>query len=104
MEVENSMGSEQCGRRPTVVIQNNVGNRYSKTTIVAFVTSQKKKKLPTHVNLHCKGLSKQSIVMLEQVRTISIYRLKTYIGTLSRRDMKKIDTALKISLGCEKGG
>lgn len=102
-EIENAKGSEQSGIRPAVVIQNNVGNKFSTTTIVAFVTSRRKKNLPTHVKIRCSGLPKQSTTMLEQIRTISVNRLKNYIGTLGCYDMKRIDNALKISLGIGRG-
>ena len=103
VEIENAKGSEQRGIRPAVVIQNDIGNKFSPTTIVAFVTSRRKKNMPTHVEIRCKGLPKKSTVMLEQIRTISVNRLKNYIGTLSCYDMKRIDNALKISLGIGRG-
>ena len=102
VEIENSRDSEQFGKRPAVVIQNNVGNTHSPTTIIAFVTSKRKKKLPTHVQLHCRNLAKTSTVMLEQIRTVSANRIGSYIGTLGRRDMNSIDQALKISLGIDR--
>lgn len=93
-------GSEQSGIRPVVIIQNNKGNHYSETTIVAMVTSKKKKPTAVHVNLHSKDIfSKKSYVLTEQLRTISINRLGKYVGMLSDSDMRKIDKALKISLG-----
>lgn len=101
-EIEYSRGSEQRGIRPAVVIQNDIGNKFSPTTIVAFVTSKRKKNLPTHVKIRCSGLPKKSTVMLEQIRTISVNRLKKYVGTLSFHDMKRVDKALKISLGMVK--
>ncbi len=92
------VGSEQGGIRPAVVIQNNVGNHYSSTTIVAMITSSiTKKHLPTHVLLH-KGFRVPSCVLLEQIRTISLDRLYRYIVTLDDSDMKRIDDALKESL------
>lgn len=101
-EIENAKGSEQKGLRPAVVIQNDIGNKFSTTTIVAFLTSKRKKNMPTHVQVRCSGLPKKSIVMLEQIRTISVTRLKNYFGTLNFYDMKRIDRALKISLGFTK--
>lgn len=89
------VGSEQGGIRPAVVIQNNIGNRHSQTTIVALVTSKPKKNLPTHVLIH--KLIKPSYVLLEQIRTVSIKRLRQYMCTLDSSDMKKIDEALKRS-------
>lgn len=100
VEINDSKDSEQRGIRPAVIIQNDTGNKYSPTTIVAFVTSRHKKNLPTHVKLHCRGLSKNSTVMLEQVRTVSVKRLLRYVCTLSKQDMKSIDHALRISFDC----
>lgn len=92
------IGSEQGGIRPAVVIQNNTGNRHSPTTIVALVTSSRtKKSLPTHVPVH-NGFSRPSIVLLEQIRTISLDRLERYLFTLNRSDMNRIDEALRTSL------
>ncbi|MDE6730692.1 MAG: type II toxin-antitoxin system PemK/MazF family toxin, partial [Oscillospiraceae bacterium] len=89
---------EQGGVRPAVVIQNNMGNRYSPTTIVALITSSATKKyLPTHVQIN-KGFKVSSCVLLEQIRTISIHRLRQYITTLDSSDMRRIDEALKTSL------
>jgi mRNA interferase MazF len=93
-------GSEQSGIRPVVIIQNDKGNYYSDTTIVAMVTSKQKKTTAVHVTLHSKDIfSKKSYVLTEQLRTISISRLGKYIGLLSGSDMRKIDKALKKSLG-----
>ena len=91
-------GSEQKGTRPVIVIQNDIGNEYSPTTIVAFITTKQKKLLPTHVRLHTNTLFFPSTALLEQIRTISKDRLDRYIGTLSEADMRKIDRALEISL------
>lgn len=102
-EIENTKDSEQKGIRPAVIIQNDTGNKYSPTTIVAFVTSRNKNDLPTHVQIHCKSLTDGSTVMLEQIRTVSVSRLKKYIGKLGRYDTKNINTALMISLGIWKG-
>ena len=93
-------GSEQSGIRPVVIIQNDKGNYYSDTTIVAMVTSKQKKTTAVHVTLHSKDIfSKKSYVLTEQLRTISIDRLGKYVGMLRNSDMRKIDKALKISLG-----
>ena len=102
VEIENARGSEQQGLRPAVVIQNDIGNKFSTTTIVAFVTSRRKINMPTHVKVRCSRLPKKSTVMLEQIRTISVNRLKNYVGTLNFHDMKRVDRALKISLGFTK--
>ena len=96
------VGSEQGGVRPVLVVQNDVGNKYSPTIIVAAVTSQTSKaKLPTHVELAATqgGLSKNSVVLLEQLRTIDKQRLKERIGSLSDTQMPVVDAALGISLG-----
>lgn len=96
------VGSEQGGYRPVLVIQNNVGNKYSPTVIVAAITSHiEKAKLPTHVELSAKehGLEKDSVILLEQVRTIDKQRLQQKITELDEKVMAKVDEALKISLG-----
>ena len=96
------IGSEQGGVRPVLVIQNDVGNKYSPTIIVAAVTSQmNKSRLPTHLNLSADqfGLSKDSVVLLEQLRTIDKKRLKEHICRLDNVFMNRIDKALEISLG-----
>lgn len=96
------IGSEQGGIRPAVVIQNNTGNRYSPTTIVALITSSSKKHLPTHVPIS-KGLNAPSCVLTEQIRTISVDRLERYITTLNGSDMRRIDNALRESLAIQGG-
>jgi len=96
------VGSEQGGIRPVLIIQNDVGNRYSPTVIAAAITSQRDKtKLPTHISVtgcDC-GLAKDSIVLLEQVRTIDKQRLREKVGRLDHGNMEKADAALQISLG-----
>lgn len=92
------VGSEQGGIRPVVVIQNNTGNLHSPTIIVATITSQTKASLPTHVTITGYGLKKESIVLLEQIRTIDKCRLKGYIGHVDELMMKKIDKAKEISM------
>lgn len=95
------IGSEQGGVRPVLVIQNDIGNKFSPTTIVAAITSVKNKSnLPTHVKIGDKssGLPKESVILLEQIRTIDKKRLKDKIGRVSDDFMKTIDEALKISL------
>jgi mRNA interferase MazF len=94
-------GSEQGGLRPVLIIQNDIGNKYSPTTIIAVITSRyTKANLPTHVwlNDEC-GLPKDSMVELEQIRTIDKTRLSDFMGTVSQEVMKEIDMAIKISLG-----
>ena len=95
------VGSEQGGVRPVLIIQNNVGNKYSPTVIVAAITSQiNKAKLPTHIELNTSyGLAKNSVVLLEQLRTLDKRRLKDKIGVVDNIKMKRIDSALLISLG-----
>ena len=96
------VGSEQGGVRPVLVVQNDVGNKYRPTIIVAAVTSQTSKaKLPTHVELAATqgGLSKNSVVLLEQLRTIDKQRLKERIGALSDSQLPDVDAALGVSLG-----
>lgn len=96
------IGSEQGGVRPVLIIQNDVGNRYSPTVIAAAITSQMgKAKLPTHINVGAQGcgLAKNSVVLLEQVRTIDKQRLREKMGTLSGGTMSEIDKALSVSFG-----
>ena len=96
------IGSEQGGVRPVVVTQNDVGNKYSPTVIVAAITSQiNKAKLPTHVEIRAgeHGLNKDSVVLLEQLRTVDKRRLKERIGRMDADAMEKVNEALVISLG-----
>ncbi|GEP19631.1 type II toxin-antitoxin system PemK/MazF family toxin [Pediococcus argentinicus] len=96
------VGSEQGGMRPVLVIQNNIGNRYSPTIIIAAVTSRiSKPKMPTHVAVRAgeAGIEKNSVVLLEQIRTIDKQRLHDQIGHLSEAHMNKIDEALRVSVG-----
>lgn len=94
------VGSEQGGIRPTLVIQNNTGNKHSPTVIVAAITSKVKTQLPTHISLSgIPSLEKDSIALLEQIRTIDRARLKEYIGTLDNAIMLEIDRALSVSVG-----
>ena len=96
------VGSEQGGIRPVLVIQNDVGNRYSPTVIVLAVTGQlNKARLPTHVPVVCEGtgLQKDSIILAEQIRTLDKRRLRERIGTLRPEVMDRVAEAVKISLG-----
>ena len=96
------VGSEQGGVRPVLIVQNDVGNRHSPTVIAAAITSQQTKaKLPTHISIGGvdSGLAKNSVVLLEQVRTIDKKRLKERMGTVSQKDMAQIDQAISISFG-----
>lgn len=94
-------GSEQGGRRPALIIQNDTGNTYSPTTILAAITSKQKRLYPFHVEITAEesGLSEDSIVLLEQLRTINQDRLISKIGTLHGAKMRQVDEALKVSLG-----
>ncbi len=96
------VGSEQGGTRPVLIIQNDVGNKYSPTVIVSAITSQMTKaKLPTHIELSSSvyHLPKDSVVLLEQIRTLDKRRLKEKITTLDERKMKEVNRAILISLG-----
>jgi mRNA interferase MazF len=98
------VGSEQGGIRPVLIIQNDIGNKYSPTVIAAAITSHiNKAKLPTHIEINAKdyGLPKDSVILLEQVRTIDRKRLKEKIGRLDDELMKKVNEALYISFGLE---
>ncbi len=96
------VGSEQGGIRPVLIIQNDVGNRFSPTVIAAAITSQHDKaNLPTHISVDAEGsgLQKDSIVLLEQVRTIDKRRLKDKMGSLDHDSMGRVDRALSVSFG-----
>jgi mRNA interferase MazF len=96
------IGSEQGGVRPVLIVQNDVGNKYSPTVIAAAITSRlEKNNLPTHIEVdavNC-GLSKNSVVLLEQVRTIDKRRLREKMGALDTNDMGKVNQALSVSFG-----
>ncbi len=96
------IGSEQGGVRPVLIIQNDIGNRYSPTVIAAAITSQQDKtSLPTHISVEAEdsGLQKNSTILLEQVRTIDKKRLKERMGALDLISMDKVDRALSVSFG-----
>lgn len=96
------IGSEQGGVRPVLVVQNDIGNKYSPTIIAAAITSQiNKAKMPTHIEISAEdyGLNKDSVILLEQIRTIDKKRLKEKIGRLDDALMEKVDSALTISFG-----
>ncbi len=98
------VGSEQGGIRPVLIVQNDIGNKYSPTVIAAAITSKRDKtKLPTHIALGAQscGLQKDSIVLLEQVRTIDKKRLREKMGTVDPTSMRRIDEALQISFGLD---
>lgn len=97
-----AVGSEQSGLRPVLIIQNDVGNKYSPTVIIAAITSQiQKAKLPTHIELsHSRyHLAKDSVVLLEQIRTLDKLRLRERVGSLDDIAMQKVNVGLLISLG-----
>ena len=96
-DLSHAFGSEQSGLRPVVIIQNDYGNRYSPTTIIAPITTKRKGRMPTHVD-HWHHRTCET-VLLEQVRAISCTRLVSRVGQMSRFDMDKIDDALRVSLG-----
>lgn len=96
------VGSEQGGVRPVLVIQNDIGNRFSPTVIIAAITAQiQKAKLPTHVEINAKryGFERDSVILLEQIRTIDKQRLTDKITHLDDEMMEKVDEALQVSLG-----
>ena len=99
------VGSEQGGIRPVLVLQNDIGNKYSPTVIVAAITSQiNKSKLPTHLAINADkfGIAKDSVILLEQLRTIDKKRLSDRLGQISAKDMHQIEYAMNISLGMKK--
>ncbi len=96
------VGSEQGGVRPVLIVQNDIGNKHSPTVIAAAITSQKEKnKLPTHIELNASscGLAKDSVVLLEQVRTLDKRRLKERMGELDSDAMTQVNNALSVSFG-----
>ncbi len=98
------VGSEQGGMRPVLIVQNDTGNRHSPTVIAAAITSQiNKARLPTHIELEGGGfgLSKDSVVLLEQIRTIDKRRLKERMGKLDDMLMSRVDSALAVSFGLQ---
>ncbi|MBR1731841.1 MAG: type II toxin-antitoxin system PemK/MazF family toxin [Ruminococcus sp.] len=98
------VGSEQGGVRPVLIVQNDVGNRYSPTVIAAAITSQQSKaKLPTHIPIEAQGcgLSRNSVVLLEQIRTIDKQRLKERMGAVDDNSMSRVDNAISISFGLQ---
>lgn len=98
------VGSEQGGVRPVVIVQNDVGNRYSPTVIAAAITSKTDKtRLPTHIDVTADayGLSKNSVILLEQVRTIDKARLREKMGHLTPDTMAKVDSAISVSFGLQ---
>lgn len=104
-DLEPSFGSEQGGIRPVLVVQNDIGNKYSPTTIIVAITARihSKQNLPTHHRISASvGLKSDSIVLVEQIRTIDKARLRDYVGSVSYNDMKQIESKLIVSLGINK--
>ena len=96
------IGSEQGGLRPVLIVQNDVGNRYSPTVIAAAITSRMgKTRLPTHIDIYAEraGLSKDSVILMEQVRTLDKRRLKERLGHLEGEVMDQVDQAIAVSFG-----
>ena len=99
-DLDPAIGCEQGGIRPVLVLQNDIGNLHSPTTIVAAVTAkQTKKSLPVHMPISAYMLRTDSTLLLEQIRTIDKCRLKGYLGSISQMEMRDIDRALKLSIG-----
>lgn len=99
-DLSQTIGCEQSGFRPVLIIQNDVGNKYSPATIVAPITSrQRKKKIPTHTIVRINGMI--SCILTEQIRTIDKQRLGRYIGKLNLRQLESVDRAIRISLGLQ---
>ena len=95
-----TVGSEQGGIRPVLVVQNNIGNMHSPTIVVLPITSMKKRPLPVHANVDDNDLlTEGSITLAEQIRTIDKCRLKSYIGSLDTEAMKRVNQTIRISLG-----
>ena len=96
------VGSEQGGMRPVLIVQNDTGNRHSPTVIAAAITSQMgKARLPTHIELSAQnyGLSRDSVILLEQIRTIDKSRLRERMGKLDNDTMTRVDNAIAVSFG-----
>ena len=96
------VGSEQGGLRPVLIIQNDIGNRYSPTVIAAAITSRmEKNKLPTHIEVYAArvGLPRDSVILLEQIRTLDKRRLRERIGHLGEEEMQRVNEAISVSFG-----
>jgi len=101
-DLSSVVGSEQGGIRPVLIVQNDVGNRHSPTVIAAAITSrQDKNRLPTHIGIRAAdcGLSKDSVVLLEQIRTLDKRRLRERAGQITPEDQRRVDQALGVSIG-----
>lgn len=95
------VGSEQSGVRPIVIIQNDIGNKYSPTIIAVAITSKIKNKMPTHIEIEGTkyGLEKDSVILAEQIRTLDKSRLKEKVGKLDKKTLDKVKNAIEISCG-----
>jgi len=95
------IGSEQAGVRPVVIVQNDVGNKFSPTIIAIAITSKQKAKLPTHIEIEGNkyGLDKDSVILAEQIRTLDKRRLREKVGKLDNETMEKVKRAIEISFG-----
>lgn len=101
-DLTSTVGCEQGGIRPVLIIQNDIGNRYSPTVIVAAITSRPKKEMPTHVAIGKESVQlSESFALLEQIRTIDRMRLKERAGSISDDEMEKVNQALSISVGLD---
>lgn len=98
-DLPDKKGSEQNGLRPVVIIQNNLGNKHSRTLIVAPITSRDKKELPVHSEIYNDSLERNSIILLEQVTTIDKNKVKEFIGHVTKNELKKLNIALARSVG-----
>ena len=99
------VGSEQGGTRPVLIVQNDTGNRHSPTVIAAAITSQLgKARLPTHITVPGRevGLAKDSVILLEQIRTLDKRRLREHMGRLNEEQMSRVDNAISVSFGLER--
>ena len=104
VDLDPGVGSEQLGIRPCIIIQNDVGNHFSTTTIIAPITSRTKKTLPTHVpvSIRLGRMPKESIALLEQIRAVDKSRLLAYIGHADKKTMSRIEAAAECSLGLDR--
>lgn len=100
-----TIGCEQGGNRPVLIVQNDIGNHYSPTVIIAVLTSKQKKDLPTHINVNIGegNIMMDSTILLEQIRTIDKFRLSKYIGSLPAEKMNQVNSAMLVSLGLNSG-
>ncbi len=101
--LNSAVGSEQKGYRPVLVIQNDIGNKFSPTTVIVPISAKKKNELPTHISItNNKIFDYSSVALVEQVRTIDKKRLVKYLGLISKKDLEKISYSIGIELGIDK--